>query len=313
MIEFCPRRLGMTLEQLRIFVTVAEYEHMTRAAGSLNLTQSATSAAIHALETRYRCRFFDRIGRRIALTDTGRDFLPEAREVLARAFAAEGVLDDIAGLRRGFLRIVATQSIANYWLPSRLSAFRKQYPSLDLHLSIATTKGVQGFVRDGSADLGFADDVVVDTPLMADRIAAMGVIVVSPLDHPWSRSPPDLLRAAEAECWIMREPGTQDRRDRDDALRTFGLMPHRLSVVLELPSEEAVLSAVEAGAGVAAVTGIAAASGMWSNAVSRISTLASPGAITMIRNTRRAKTDATAGFIHLIRSGSRPGDGQGAP
>ena len=65
----------MTLEQLRIFVAVAELEHMTRAAQSLNLTQSATSAAIAALETRYAVKLFNRIGRRIELTDAGRLFV----------------------------------------------------------------------------------------------------------------------------------------------------------------------------------------------------------------------------------------------
>ena len=74
----------MTLEQLRIFVAVAEQEHMTRAAGVLNLTQSATSAAIAALEDRYAIKLFDRIGRSIRLTDAGRQFVIEARAVLAR-------------------------------------------------------------------------------------------------------------------------------------------------------------------------------------------------------------------------------------
>ncbi len=62
----------MTLEQLRIFVAVAEREHVTQAARALNMTQSATSAAITALESRYATKLFDRIGRRIALTEAGR-------------------------------------------------------------------------------------------------------------------------------------------------------------------------------------------------------------------------------------------------
>ena len=76
----------MTLEQLRIFIAVAEKQHVTQAARELNLTQSATSAAIAALETRYDVKLFDRIGRGIALTQTGRDFLVEARAVLAEIY-----------------------------------------------------------------------------------------------------------------------------------------------------------------------------------------------------------------------------------
>ena len=93
----------MTLEQLRIFVAVAEREHVTQAARALNMTQSATSAAITALESRYATRLFDRIGRRIALTEAGRLFLVEARAVLARAAAAERVLADLTDLKRGSL------------------------------------------------------------------------------------------------------------------------------------------------------------------------------------------------------------------
>lgn len=64
----------MTLEQLRIFVAVAEREHMTRAAEALGLVQSAVSAAIAALESRHGTPLFHRIGRRIELTDAGRLF-----------------------------------------------------------------------------------------------------------------------------------------------------------------------------------------------------------------------------------------------
>src|SRR3546814_10149610 len=74
----------MTLDQLRIFVAVAEREHVTQAARALNLTQSAVSAAIATLEDRHGAHLFDRVGRGIALTEAGRAFLPEARAVLAR-------------------------------------------------------------------------------------------------------------------------------------------------------------------------------------------------------------------------------------
>src|ERR1700723_3806499 len=130
----------MTLEQLRIFVAVAEKQHVTQAASQLNLTQSATSAAIAALEARYGIKLFDRIGRGIVLTQTGRDFLGEARAVLARAKAAAQVLDDLAGLKRGSLTIAASQTVANYWLPSRIQAFHNPHPHIELHLSMANTE-----------------------------------------------------------------------------------------------------------------------------------------------------------------------------
>src|SRR6202453_5049080 len=155
----------MTLEQLRIFVAVAEKQHVTRAAAELNLTQSATSAAIAALEARYGIKLFDRIGRGIALTQTGKDFLIEARAVLARAKAAAQVLDDLAGLKRGSLTIAASQTVANYWLPGRIQAFHAAYPGIDLHVSIANTEQVARAVLQGSTDLGFVEGEVDDALL----------------------------------------------------------------------------------------------------------------------------------------------------
>lgn len=116
----------MTFEQLRIFVAVAEHEPVTRAARELNLTQSATSAAVAALETRYAIMLFDRVGRRIRFTAAGRLFLAEAKAVLARASAAELVLTDLAGLRVGSLSLAASQTVGNYWLPGFITTIAEQ-------------------------------------------------------------------------------------------------------------------------------------------------------------------------------------------
>src|ERR1700680_4927483 len=158
----------MTLEQLRIFIAVAEKQHVTRAASELNLTQSATSAAIAALEARYGVKLFDRIGRGIVLTQTGRDFLLEARAVVARAKAAAEVLNDLAGLKRGSLALAASQTVANYWLPSRIQTFKQAHPGIDLHVTIANTEQVAQAVHQGSVDLGFVEGQV-DDPLLAIR------------------------------------------------------------------------------------------------------------------------------------------------
>ena len=110
----------MTLEQLRVFVAVAERQHVTRAAASLNLTQSAVSAAIAALEARHGAKLFHRVGRGIELTEAGALFLVEARAVLTRATAAELVLAELGDLKRGTLAVQAIPTIASYWLPRHL-------------------------------------------------------------------------------------------------------------------------------------------------------------------------------------------------
>src|SRR5690606_37045497 len=106
-----------------------------RAAEALGITQSAASAAIAALEARYATKLFDRVGRGIELSEAGRAFLPEGKAVLARAALAVQSLNDLAGLKRGVVAIHASQTIASYWLPSRIVRFRQSHPQIDVKLA----------------------------------------------------------------------------------------------------------------------------------------------------------------------------------
>lgn len=260
----------MTLEQLRIFVAVAEKQHVTQAAGELNLTQSATSAAIAALETRYGIKLFDRIGRGVVLTQTGRDFLIEARAVLARAKAAAQVLDDLAGLKRGSLTIAASQTVGNYWLPGRIHAFHAAHPGIDLHLTIANTEQVARAVLQGSADLGFVEGDVNDALLASRKIDGDSLIMVVGAKHPWvSRakvSPKDLLSTA----WVLRERGSGTRSMFEVALRQSGIKLSDLQIALELPSNEAVRTAVEAGDAATAISDLVVAQSIAAKTLHRV-------------------------------------------
>jgi len=101
----------VTLEQLRVFVAVAERQHVTRAAAVLNLAQSAVSAAIAALEARHGAKLFHRVGRGVELTEAGALFLVEARAVLARVEAAGLVLSELGDLKRGTLAVHASKRL----------------------------------------------------------------------------------------------------------------------------------------------------------------------------------------------------------
>jgi DNA-binding transcriptional LysR family regulator len=239
----------MTLEQLRIFVAVALREHVTLGARDLNLTQSATSAAIAALESRHATKLFDRVGRRIVLTEAGRVFLAEAKAVLARANAAEMVLGDLGELKRGRLQIAASQTIANYWLPHHIHTFHSRFPGVEVHLTIGNTTTVAADVRDGNVDLGFVEGDTREADVTIERVADDELILVAPPNHPWAKMPPVSSELA-SESWILREAGSGTRAIFEDALPRLGLRRDALRVVLELPSNEAVRSTVEAGAGV---------------------------------------------------------------
>lgn len=238
----------MTLDQLRIFVAVAEREHMTQAAAALNLTQSATSAAVAALEDRHGVRLFDRIGRRIVLTRSGQAFLGEARAVLARAAAAVRVLDDLAGLTRGTLRLAASQTVGNYWLPPLMQRFHADHPGVTLTLTISNTAQVAASVADLSADLGFVEGVVDDPALTSSTIPGDRLALVVPPAHPWAKRPPAGHEIADS-AWVLREPGSGTRALFETVLQRAGVAMDDILVALELPSNEAVRAAVTAGAG----------------------------------------------------------------
>ncbi|KAA0681238.1 LysR family transcriptional regulator [Azospirillum brasilense] len=248
----------MTLEQLRIFVAVATQQHVTRAAAALNLTQSAVSAAVSSLEARHAVRLFDRVGRRIELTEAGRLFLGEAVAVLARAEAAERMLADLSALKRGRIAIHASQTITGYWLPERLVAFHQRYPDVDVTVKAANTAQVAKAVLDGAADLGLVEGEVTDPLLDQDRLPGDRLLLLVGNHHPW-RGRSDLpAEELHRSRWVLRETGSGTRSEFEEALRGQGRAPEELPVALELPSNEAVLSAVMAGAGATALSDLVA-------------------------------------------------------
>lgn len=259
----------MTLEQLRIFVAVAERQHITKAAQVLNLAQSAVSASISALEERHATRLFHRVGRGIELTEAGRLFVPEAKAVLARATAAELALTELGGLMRGTLAVQASQTIADYWLPRHLVAFRRAHPGVDIRLGIGNTRQVAWAVHEGAVELGFVEGEVDDPLLISTRIARDQLVIVVAPDHPWTERAigPEDLTGTE---WVLREPGSGTRSVFEADLERFGLSLSQLRVVLELPSNEAVRGAVEAGMGAAVMSASVAAPSLEAGLLHRV-------------------------------------------
>ena len=175
-------RTRLTLEQLRIFVAVAERQHMTQAAQALNLTQSATSSAIAALEERHGVRLFDRLGRRIVLTAAGKVFLGEAKALLAQSCAAERTLADLAGLKIGSVSLAASQTVGNYWLPPLLKTFVETYPGLTVKLQFGNTESVAAMAAGGEVDLGFVEGEVAEAALAVTAIGEDELVVVAAPD-----------------------------------------------------------------------------------------------------------------------------------
>jgi DNA-binding transcriptional LysR family regulator len=239
----------MTLDQLRVFVEVAERGHVTRAAEALSMSQSAASMAIATLEAGYHIKLFDRVGRGIQLTKTGRIFLREARAVLDRAGMARSVLQELAGYPVGPVAIAASQTIATYWLPRRLAAFHAANPRVRLNVVIRNTHEVESAVVEGEVNVGLVEGPTHHSALIRKQIDHDHIVlVVAPSQRPLPVHASGRLDL-RAINWVIREPGSGTRRGLEDLASREGLSLDDLNIFLVLPSNEAVREAVEAGAG----------------------------------------------------------------
>src|ERR1700756_3796325 len=215
----------MTLEQLRLFVAVAECEHVTRAAEMLHRTQSAVSSAIASLERNSGVALFHRVGRRIQLTEGGRIFLSEARAVLAQTDAAERALSDLAGLKRGTLSVMASQTIASYWLPKKLVTFRAKHPHVAVKALIGNTAEVAKAVANGEVEIGLVEGAVHDPNLEQILVGRDRLTIVAHARHPWVKKPPRSAADLLKEDWVLREPGSGTRSAFEGALAEKGIEP----------------------------------------------------------------------------------------
>lgn len=292
----------MTLDQLTIFIAVAEREHLTRAAASLGLTPSAVSAAIKSLEVFYNVRLFDRVGRGIELTRDGKVFLREARETIARAKSAEAVLSELGGLRTGRLDVHASQTIANYWLPQRLLAFGQKHPGITVHLTIDNTATVSAAVREGAAELGFIEGTIDEPALAVQPITVDRLVVVAARNRRKARP-----KATEAALitelrWIMREPGSGTRAVFEAALKARAIDPGLLEIVLVLPSNEAVLTAVRSSACATALSESVVAPFVENRQLQVLDIDLPPRQFTILRHKERHLTAAARAFEAFCRA-----------
>jgi len=293
----------MTLEQLRVFVAVAERQHVTRAAEALRLAQSAASAAIATLEARHGAKLFHRVGHGIELTEAGSLFLVEARAVLARAESAELVLSELGGLKRGTLAVQASKTIASYWLPRHLVAYRRAHPGIVIRLTIGNTAQVAAAVHQGVAELGFVEGVIDDPALLVERVAGDQLVVVVGPEHAWAtRDQVEPIELVESE-WVMREPGSGTRSAFEAALEGLGVAPRDLPIALELPSNEAVRAAVEAGLGATAFSASVAASSLEAGLLHHVGLVLPERAFHVVRHAERHLSQAARALTDLIASG----------
>lgn len=248
---------GMTLDQLRIFLAVVEHLHFTRAAEALYISQPAVSAAIQNLEEQYGVKLFHRVGRRIQITEAGELLQAEAQKILDQVALTERGLQELNNLQRGELRLGSSLTIGNYWLPEKISQFRRQYPSIFVDCTLANTEEICEGTATGLFDLGLIEGEVkssVKSRIKEEIIGGDRLLIVVGQSHPWFESPEIPLTELSATAWVMREAGSGTQQRFEEALRNWEIEPTDLNAILILNTGEMVKAVVENGVGAAAIS-----------------------------------------------------------
>lgn len=247
----------MTLEQLRIFLAVVEHLHFTRAAEELYITQPAVSAAVQCLEKEYSVKLFHRVGRRIEITDAGRILQIEAQKILDQVTLTERGLYELNNLKRGELRLGSSLTIGNYWLPGRISEFKRQYPGIHVNCVVANAEEISEGTASGSFDLGLITGEVKPSlreTLDQQVVGKDRLQIIVGRTHPWYKQQKITLADLPTSPWVMREPGSGIQQMFEQALKNWGLNPIDLNIVLILNTSEMVKAVVESGVGATAIS-----------------------------------------------------------
>lgn len=245
--------MNVNLEQLQAFVTVAQVGNFTRAAEQLHLAQPSLSRQIASLEQSLGAELFHRGRAGSTLTVAGESLLPLARRMLADADSVRRELDELAGLRRGRVRLGATPTLCISLVAEVLGAFHAAHPAVELHITERGSRGLLEHLAGGELDLALitTSDAASTgrfavTPLLVEELVVISSIGAAPLTD---RQSVTLAEVADLPQVVFSS--TYDLRTTTDAaFRAAGLSPR---TVIEGAEMDAVLRFVERGIGVAIV------------------------------------------------------------
>jgi DNA-binding transcriptional LysR family regulator len=255
-------RKMIELSTMRVFLVAAEEKNFSNAARRLNMSQSAVSQNIRAMEQVYNVELFQRHGRSVMLSETGEALLPMVREVLRAARLMEDSLQDIKNEIGGELLIGCSTSAGKYLMPALLSMFQQEYPAVHPRVKVMGREGVYECLLNqvipfGVSSKHFDHRDLECMPLFEDR-----VYLIVPVNHPWAvygkAMPDDLLD----QKIIMREEMSGTCETVMQGLKSYGITPDMLNVAMELGNPEAIEMAVERGVGIAFVSEMIAARGL---------------------------------------------------
>ncbi len=254
----------MELRQVETFRAVAEELSFSRAAARLGYVQSSVSAQVASLEQEFGAPLFDRLGRRIALTDAGRVMLRYSGRLLDLAEEAKEAVADAgvgSGEVTGTLTVSAPETLLTYRLPRLLALFHERHPKVRLSVRPSAVGRLVGSMRraveEGSVDVAFVLDAPVEvSSLSVEPLLEESVSVIAPSNHALSSSTLVASRDLSGETVLLPEApesGCAYRGQFERQLGVAGVVPPEK---MEFQSIEAVKQCVAAGMGVSVLPSV---------------------------------------------------------
>lgn len=281
----------MNLEQLRGFVEIARLGNFTRAAEELHLAQPSLSRQISTLEGELGSELFHRARGHISLTAAGEVLLPYARRILADAASVHREMAEIAGLRRGRVRLGAPPSLCASIVPDAVRAFRSAHPGIELEITERGSRGLVAALAEGVLDLALlaSSDAAAGSPVSLHRTPLLEeeLVLISSATQPPVSHGRAIALVAVADLPLIAFPRSYELRAATDA--AFAAAGLSAEVVVEGPEMDTVLHLVERGVGVAVVPAMVTLgrSGL------RTVPLAAPGATRTVSLAHRADMTPT--------------------
>lgn len=237
--------MNITLRQLRVFSAVARHLSFTRAAEELCLTQPAVSMQVKQLENQLDVPLFEHLGKKIFLTEMGKEVYHYSRSVLQQIDELQGVLNSLKGLGKGRLKI-SVASTANYFIPVLLAGFCQRYPGVTVSLDVTNRETLLTQLAENDVDLVIMGQPPGDMDLGAEPFMENPLVIVAPPEHPLAKEKKIPLQRLEQEVFLVREPGSGTRIAME---RFFAQHDVRITTGMEVGSNEAIKQSVQAGLG----------------------------------------------------------------
>jgi LysR family transcriptional regulator, transcriptional activator of the cysJI operon len=239
--------------RLRVFRAVAHHLNFRMAAEELLLTQSAVTQQIKALESELDAPLFDRAGGRVSLTAEGTALLPFANRLADLAEEARQAVAAANGASAGRLALGASQTIGQYLLPKLIAGFLQQNPKVEITVMGGNTQTILEGLVEHRVQLCLIEGPPMRRDVHLDPFMEDHMVCVVPADHPWAEKEVDLQQLQQATL-VTRELGSGSRRIVEQAFEQAGVDVKKLRTAMTFDSTEGLLSAVEAGLGIAFVS-----------------------------------------------------------